>query len=299
MIDFPIVDPHQHLWDFEVCRYPWLMDRPLPHNPAGDCSAIARPYGLDDYLRDTVGWNIARTVHVDAGAVADDALRESAWLQETADRRGYPHGIVAYADLRHPRIDQQLAAQRAYRNVRGIRQIANWHADPLKTYNTQDPLVDPYWLRGFALLRKHELSFDLQIYPGQMPAAAALAARHPDTRIILNHAGMPTDRDAAGLAAWRRGMAQLARQPNVLVKISGLAMIDRQWTVDSIRPFVLDTIELFGPARCMFASNFPVDRLYGEFGRHYQAYDDVVAAFGDAERRQLFADTAMAAYRLD
>jgi len=298
MIDFPIVDPHQHLWDFRVCHYPWLMDLPLPHNPAGDCSFIAWPYGLDDYLRDTAGWNIARTVHVDAGALAEDALKETQWLQHTADRRGYPHGIVAYADLRHAQLDRQLAAQCAQRNVRGIRQIANWHADPLKTYNPHDPLGDPLWLRGFALLRKHGLSFDLQIYPSQMPAAAALAARHPDTCIILNHAGMPTDRDAAGLAAWRSGMALLARQPNVLVKISGLAMIDRQWTVDSIRPFVLGTIELFGPSRCMFASNFPVDRLYGSFGQHYGAYDSIVAAFSEAERRQLFAETAMAAYRL-
>ena len=117
-----------------------------------------------------------------------------------------------------------------HRNVRGIRQILNWHPDPKKTYTPRDLLADPTWEQGFALLRKYGLSFDLQIYPGQMQAAAQLASRHPDTLIILNHTGMPVDRDAAGLQAWRAGMQALAQQPNVVAKISGLAMLDWQWT---------------------------------------------------------------------
>ncbi|HVT36518.1 MAG TPA: amidohydrolase family protein, partial [Nevskiaceae bacterium] len=96
----------------------------------------------------------------------------------------------------------------------------------------------------------------------------------------------------------KRGMALLAKQPNVAVKISGLAMIDRTWTTDSIRPFVLDTIDLFGPQRAMFASNFPVDKLYGNFGQHFEAYSSIVADFSDAERRALFAGTAETIYRI-
>lgn len=298
MHQLPIVDPHQHLWDFGRHRYGWLMDRPLPSNPAGDVAPIARPYGLDDYLADTAGWNVVATVHVDAGAAPADALNETRWLQEIADTRGFPQGIVAYAALNDPDVKRLLEAHRQSANVRGIRQIVNWHADPARTYTPHDLLEDDAWLRGFNLLARHDLSFDLQIYPSQMPAAARLAARRPDTRIILNHTGMPTDRDTAGLAAWSAGMSELAEQPNVAVKISGLAMIDRQWTVDSIRPFVLTAIDLFGPERCMFASNFPVDKLYGDFSRHYDAYDAIVADFTDAERRRLFGETAAEIYRL-
>lgn len=298
--DLPIVDPHQHLWDFTRQHYGWLMDHPLPANPAGDCMPIARPYGLDDYLADVAGWNLVGTVHVDAGADADEALDETRWLQEIADARGLPTGIVAYAALNRPvpEVDALLAAHRQSAHVRGIRQIVNWHADPAKTYGPRDLLLDPDWHAGFALLRKHDLSFDLQIYPSQMPEAARLAARHPDTQIILNHAGMPTDRDPAGLQAWRNGMALLAAQPNVAVKISGLAMVDRAWTTETIRPFVLTTIDLFGPERAMFASNFPVDKLYGDFSRHFEAYDTLTADFSDTERRRLFAGTAQAIYRL-
>lgn len=298
--DLPIVDPHQHLWDFTRQHYGWLMDSPLPSNPAGDCSLIARPYGLEDYQADVAGWNVIGTVHVDAGADAGQALDETRWLQEISDARGLPTGIVAYAALNQPlgELDVLLAAHRASPAVRGIRQIVNWHADPARTYGPRDLLEDEDWQAGFALLRRHDLSFDLQIYPSQMPEAARLAARHPDTQIILNHAGMPTDRDEAGLAAWRDGMALLAARPNVAVKISGLAMVDRTWTTESIRPFVLTTIDLFGPERAMFASNFPVDKLYGDFSRHYEAYDALTADFSDAERRRLFAGSAAAIYRL-
>ncbi|MBW3617905.1 MAG: amidohydrolase family protein [Proteobacteria bacterium] len=298
MHDLPIVDPHQHLWDFERQHYAWLMERPLPPNAAGDCTPIAKPYGLDDYLADTAGWNVVRTVHIDAGADAAHALSETRWLQEIADQRGMPQGIVAYAALNDPDLDRLLAAHTESPNVRGIRQIINWHTDPAKTYTPRDLLADDAWRRGFARLRAHDLSFDLQIYPSQMPAAARLAADHADTQLILNHAGMPTDRDQAGLQAWRDGMALLAAQPNISVKISGLAMIDRGWTVDSIRPFVLTTIDLFGPERSMFASNFPVDKLYGGFGEHFAAYHAITADFTETERRQLFGETAAAVYRL-
>ena len=298
MHDLPIVDPHQHLWDFTRAHYAWLMDRPLPPNPAGDCRPIARPYGIADYLADVRGWNVVKTVHVDAGADAADALKETRWLQEVADAHGYPQGIVAYAALEQPEVERVLAAHCEQRNVRGIRQIINWHRDPRKTYTPADLLGNADWQRGFALLGKYRLSFDLQIYPSQMPAAAELAAHHPGTQLVLNHCGMPTDRDAEGLALWKSGIALLAEQPNVAVKISGLAMMDHDWTTETIRPFVLYAIERFGVERVMFASNFPVDKLYGTFGTHFEAYDRITSAFSEAERRAMFGGVAERIYRV-
>jgi predicted TIM-barrel fold metal-dependent hydrolase len=200
--------------------------------------------------------------------------------------------------LNDPNVEALLAEHASHRNVRGIRQILNWHPDPKKTYTPRDLLVDPPWQRGFALLRKYGLSFDLQIYPGQMRAAAQLAARHPDTQIIINHTGMPVDRDVAGQQAWRAGLQALAQQPNVAVKISGLAMLDWQWTTGSLRPFVQQTLEIFGPGRCLFASNFPVDRLFGAFARQYSAYQSLITSLSAAERAQVFATNAERIYRI-
>lgn len=295
----PIIDPHMHLWDLERLYYSWLQDTPLPNNPAGDIASIAyRSYQLDDYLADTAGWNVVQTVHVECGLPPKDQLSETDWLQGLADTRGLIGGIVAGANLDDPGVEALLEAHAARANVRGVRQIVNWHADPAKTYGPTDLLLNDQWRAGYALLARYGLSFDLQLYPSQMATAAALAAANPDVPVIVNHAGMPTDRDDAGLKAWRDGLALLAQRPNVSCKISGLAMIDRAWTVDSLRPFVLRVIETFGPNRCMFASNFPVEKVHGSFGGFYEAYDTITADFGEAERTSLFGGTAARVYRL-
>ncbi|ASG20252.1 amidohydrolase [Nitrospirillum viridazoti CBAmc] len=298
-----LVDPHMHLWDLAHIRYPWLTPPLGDGGVNGDVTPIAHDQGVDDYLAAAgelpEGWTLGKSVHIDAGAHPDDALKESAWLQGLADRTGFPHGIVGYAALEAPDAERVLAAHAQSRNIRGIRQILNWHPDPAKTYTPRDLLPDAAWQAGFGLLAKYGLSFDLQIYPGQMAAAADLAARHPGTTLILNHTGMPVDKDADGLALWRAGMAALARHPNVQVKISGLGMLDRAWTPDSIRPFILHTIELFGVERCMVASNFPVDGLGGRFGAYFQAYDHITRDFSRDERAALFGGTATRVYRLN
>lgn len=299
MDDFPIVDPHHHLWDLERFSYPWLSARPLAASVAGDVAPIAKSYLLDDYLADTAKQKVVKSVHVDAGFDPAQPVEETRWLQSIADQRGFPHGIVARAELHRPDVETTLASHCRFPNVRGIRHIVNWHPDPAKTYVTKpDFLTDPAWLRGFAQLKRYNLSFDLQLYPSQMADAAALAAAHGDTTIILNHAGMPVDRDPEALSLWRAGMRALGAQPNVWVKISGLGMVDWRWTEQSIRPFVLETIEIFGPDRCMFASNFPVDKLYSSFDALYDAFKSIVSDFSVGERRKLFSDTALAVYRI-
>lgn len=295
----PIIDPHMHLWDLDRHYYAWLQDTPLPNNPAGDMAPIAyRSYGLDDYLADTAGWNVVQAVHVECGLPPKDQLSETDWLQGLADTRGVIAGIVAGAWLEDAGVEPLLEAQAARPNVRGVRQIVSWHADPAKTYGDRDLLRDAAWREGYALLAKHGLSFDLQLYPSQMPTAAELAAAHPDIPVIINHAGLPTDRDEAGLTAWREGLALLAEKPNVSCKISGLAMVDRAWTVESLRPFVLRVIDTFGPERCMLASNFPVEKVHGAFDAFYGAYDTITAGFSDTERLLLFGGTAARIYRL-
>ncbi|MGB6489028.1 MAG: amidohydrolase family protein [Steroidobacteraceae bacterium] len=296
-----VVDSHMHLWDLGRISYPWLTP-PLPIGITGDVSSIARNYLLDDYLRDVTAHNsrvrVSKVVHVEAGADPADSLAETRWLQSIADSRGFPHAIVAHAELESPDVATLLAQHARHPNVRGIRQILNWHPDAAKTYTRRDLLADESWHKGFALLAHHGFSFDLQIYPLQMAAAARLAARHPDTAIILNHAGMPVDKDTAGIEAWRGGMRLLAAQPNVAVKVSGLAMLDWRWTVATLEPFVLETLEIFGADRVMLASNFPTDRLFGTLASFFDAYRSLLAGASDEDRAKLFARNAERIYRM-
>ena len=133
---------------------------------------------------------------------------------------------------------------------------------------------------------------------GRGPTAAIIAARHPDVPMVVNHAGLPTDRDAEGMERWRTGLRLLAAQPQVSMKISGLGITDRAWTTESIRPVVLECIDAFGTERAMFASDFPVEKVHGTFDAFFSAFDAITADFTADERDRLFARNAEAIYRI-
>lgn len=293
--DLPFVDAHVHLWQLDRLRYPWLTPPFDDDGPNGSVAAIARDYTLADYRMELGDWDVRGIVHVDAGAHPQDALAETRWLQGVADAEGMPNAIVAFADLSDPHVGDLLAAHAAHPNVRGIRHIVNWHADPRRSYTPRDVTRDDAWARGFAQLARHGLGFDLQAYPGQFPALASLIARHPEVPVIVNHLGMavPGEWDA-----WRAGMRALATLPNVAVKISGVGFTMRPWSVAGIRPYVLEAIALFGTDRAMVASDLPTDRLFGTVADHLDAYAAITADFTDAERRALFAGNADRIYRL-
>ena len=296
--NFPIIDPHHHLWDLEHYRYPWLQDGVAPI-VFGDYEPIRKSYLIENFLDDARNQNVVKSVHVDVGYDRTDPAGETRWLQSVADQHGFPHGIVGYADLGRPDVQSLLEAHAQFRNIRGIRHTLNYHRDPVKTYlDRPDVMNGTDWRKGFALLRRFDFSFDLQIYYPQMDDAYDVARNFPDTQIILNHTGMPVDRTAEELEGWRKAMTRLAEAPNVACKISGLGMGDRKWTVDSIRPFVLHAIDAFGTERCMFASNFPVDKLFSSYDDIFNAFKTITKDFSAEERRAMFHDNAATFYRI-
>jgi predicted TIM-barrel fold metal-dependent hydrolase len=162
----------------------------------------------------------------------------------------------------------------------------------------RDHLADSQWQRNFALLRGYGLSFDLSVNPAQMPQAAALARAHPDIPLALCHLGFPIERHGWGIECWRAGMAALRDCPNVCVKMSGIGMFDRYWTRESVRRIVCEALDLFGPDRMMFGSNFPIDKLMASAVELKQALLDVTGVLSDEEQRQLFFGTASRFYRI-
>ncbi|TXC72618.1 amidohydrolase family protein [Sphingomonas ginsenosidivorax] len=294
----PFVDAHIHLWDLAHIRYAWLTPPFGEDGPNGSVAAIARNYGIADYRADLARWNVVGAVHVDAGADPAQAVDETRWLEAIADADGLPSGIVAYAPLDDPDVDTQLTAQAAHPHVRGIRQIVNWHRDSLRSYTPRNVTQDAQWQAGVAKLAAHELSFDLQCYPAQMPGPAPLFARTPDVPVIINHLGMPVLSDPDGIADWRAGLRALAAIPHVAIKLSGLGFIARDWTLEQVRPFVLEAIDLFGPDRCMIASDTPTDKLFAPIDRYLEAYHSITADFTDDDRRAMFGRNANRIYRL-
>lgn len=298
MAPIPFVDAHIHLWDLNHIHYSWLSPPFSDEGPNGSVETIARDYGVADYRADLAKWNVAGAVHIDAGADPDQALAETEWLEGVADRDGLPTAIVAFAALDDPKVEALLERQAAHPRVRGIRQIVNWHSDPLRTYTPRDLTRDEQWQAGYGLLGKYGLSFDLQCYPAQMAGLAPLIARHPDVPVIINHLGMPIITDAEGVDAWRAGLRALAALPHVAIKLSGLGFIRRDWTAESVRPFLLEAIDLFGTGRCLFASDTPTDKLFAPIDFYLETYHAITADFSEDERRDLFGRNADRIYRL-
>ena len=290
-----IVDPHIHLWDLWTRIYPHF-ERPAKGRN-GSNAAIARSYLLEEFLEEGEGEvEVTAAVHVEA--FPTDPVKETETLQRVADRSPIPLVIVANGDLTDANFPALLDRHAAFPILRGIRQVVNRHEKPEYNYASRELLADPGFLAGLRTLGERNLSFDLQLYPHQMDKAAVLAAKAPATRIILNHDGMWADRDLAGWKQWKAGMRALAAQPNVAVKISGFGMLDPRWTTESIRPLVLETLEIFGAGRAMFASNFPVDKLTSTYRTLWRSFAEITDDFSAAEKAGLFRNNAMKSYRI-
>jgi predicted TIM-barrel fold metal-dependent hydrolase len=286
--NFPIVDAHQHFWDPRANYHPWLCDEPPVRFRYGDYSALRRPYLPADYFADAAAHEVVKTVYVETEWDPRDPLGEMQWIDRLRRASGYPTVAVAQAWLDRDDAASVLERQAALSFVRGVRHKPRPGA-----------MGDPRWRAGYALLARLGLRFDLQAPWTELGDAAALCRAFPDTQLVLNHAGLPADRSADGIAGWKRALRLLAGCPNAAIKISGIGVRGMRWTPEANREVVLSAIEIFGGARAMFASNFPVDHLCASFDEIYSGFRAIVADFSALEQRALFHDNAIRIYAME
>lgn len=292
----PIIDTHHHVW--RLADLPWLAGPPVPRI-FGDYQALRRDYPIEDYLAAAQPAGVVKSVYVQVNVAPRAEVDEVAWVQSVADRAGFPHAIIGYADLASPSLADTLDRQRAHANLRGIRQQLHWHATPRYRFAARPDLMnDPAWRAGLKRLETRGLSFELQVFAGQMSDAAALARDVAGVTFILQHAGMLEDRSPDGWARWRDGMRQLAACPNVVAKLSGLGTFEHACSVALWRPVIEETIALFGADRCLFGSNFPIESLWTRYGEIVAVTTECLAGCTAAERRAIFHDNAQRVYRL-
>jgi predicted TIM-barrel fold metal-dependent hydrolase len=285
-----IIDSHHHLWQLSggPLYYPWLQDEKPHEFFLGDYRALKRDYLPPDYRRDAVQHEVVKTVHVEAECSRDQQVAETRWLTEMNRQHDLPNAIVAHAWFHTGDTEWILEQHKAFPLVRGIRSKP---AD-------EAMMRDPKWLAGLRLLKKYDLSWDLRVKTWELEPAAKVVAGIPDIPVVLNHAGFPWDRSAAGLERWRKGMRALAACPNVFCKLSCFCLQEGPWVYEDNRRVVLETLEMFGTSRCMFASNFPVDGLRVGYTQMFDDFKRMTAALAEGERRRLFHDNAAAFYRL-
>jgi len=161
-----------------------------------------------------------------------------------------------------------------------------------------DLVADPRVIANVARLALYGWAFELQIFAGQATAACRLIDACPDVTFILQHALMLEDTGPAGLAAWRAAMTELARRPNVTAKLSGLGTFLHRVEPARIAMVTAETVALFGARRCLFGSNFPIEKLWASYGALLAAHQQATAALPPADRRAIWGETALRVYRL-
>ena len=292
----PAIDTHHHIWLRKDVA--WLADPPIPRM-FGDYFGIRRDYPVEEWINDIVPQGFTKSVHVTAMWGAGKELEETRWLQQTADKHGFPHGIVCNANLADPDVETALKAQKQFPNMRGVRQMLYWDKEPVRQGAARPDLCNsPDFRRGFALLEKHDLSFELQVYAPQAKYAVELIKAFPSVRMILVHAGMLTERTPAAIEEWRAALTAMAAFPNLHIKLSGLGMYSNGITYTQARQVIRDAIQVFGVDRTIYGSNFPLEKLHASYADFFSIYRRVLAEYTDAEQRMVLHDNAAAFYRL-
>lgn len=283
-------DAHHHLWTLASVHHPVLRAADTERF-FGNTGGLKRDFSAAEFAPLLAGQNVTRTVYVESHF--EPPLDETAHVEEFTREHGFPHAVVGRADLRGERLGAELDVHQGSRLFRGVRAMVNWDEDPrLRGAAGPHLLREPAWRRGYAELGRRGLIAEVMALPAQLADLAKLAADCPATPLIVGHTGLPLRRTPAEHECWREGMAALASLPHVTVKISGLGMVDHRWTAERIAPLVHETIALFGSARAMFASNFPVDALHASYDQVWMAFETITADLADPDRAMLFHGTA-------
>lgn len=291
-----MIDAHHHIWRQK--DLPWLLgpEQPRIFGPYG---AIKRDYPIEEYLADIKGTGITGSVYVQANWAPNWAADEVAWVQEVAERSGWPSAIVGYADFTVEDVRPQLDKLTRYPRMRGIRQQLHWHENPLYRFAARPDLATDRTVQGnIARLADYDWSFDLQVFAGQMEGAAQLARACPDVTFVLQHAGMLEDLSDDGWSNWRAGMRRLAECDNVVTKLSAFGTFIHRNDATFIREMIEETEKIFGAKRCMFGSNFPIEKLWTSYGALFDAFQQGASKLNKAAKSAIFNDTAKRVYRI-
>ena len=272
------IDSHQHFWSYDASQYPWFpAGSPLQRDwLPEDLARLQRPLGFDGSI----------------AVQARQSLEESRWLLALADADPRIKGVVGWVDLRSEHVDDELAEFATHPCFVGVRHVVQDEPD-------DGFMLRPEFMRGIGKLLQHGLTYDLLVFPKQLPAAIGLVERFPEQPFVLDHIAKPFIK-AGTLSPWREQVRELATFPNVCCKVSGM-VTEADWTdwdAPRIAPYADHVLSCFGAERVMFGTDWPVCEVAATYGEVVGLARVLTAGLSDAERDQFFTTTARRVYAL-
>ncbi len=281
MPGFPIIDTHVHFWDGDEVPISWQKGLP-----------IDRPFRPSDFDADSGDVDLEAIVFVEANVAPPHHVAEADFVTRLAAEDPRIKAIVAHAPLDAPTVADDLAALAERPLVRGIRHLVQGQdAEALTTSEA--------FRGGLRLLPRHGFHFELCILHDQFAPVLRLVEAMPEVTFVLDHIAKPGIK-AGQREPWWTEIATLATFPNVTCKLSGVVTeADHEaWTEDQLRPYIERVIQVFGPDRLMFGSDWPVMRLATDYVRWVEIVDRALSGFGAADRHKVFIENAMRVYRI-
>ncbi len=278
----PIIDTHQHLWQRKQFKLAWI--------PKG--SILDRDYLEKDYEAAVRGLNVVQAVYLEVDVAEEQQLAEAEWIARLCESgKSLTRAAVISGRPGSDGFDKYIRRFRGSPSIRGVRRVLH-SPDTPPGHCLEKPFV-----RGIRLLGELDLHFELCLRPADLREAIQLVDACPDTRFVLDHCG---NADLKKHDQWKKDIADLAKRKNVVGKVSGvIAQVTKEkWTAEDLAPVVKHTLEVFGPDRVMFGSDWPVCLLGATLAEWVTALRQIVADRPAAEQRKLFHDNAQAFYRL-
>jgi L-fuconolactonase len=277
------IDAHHHFWDPEKGDYPWMVGPVLP---------IRRVFTPDDMRPLLAPAGVQKTILVQTWS----SLQESRDFLALAEATDFIAGVVAWVDLTAPDVGERLDA---LLNGPGGKWLVGIR------HQVHDE-VDPRWLcwpdvwRGLRAVQSRGLVYDLLIRPREMVAALETVRALPDLRFVIDHIAKP-EIARQGFSRWSKLMTPFGQEANVWCKLSGMVTEAdwKNWTPDQITPYIDDVLRIFGPARCMMGTDWPVSLLASDYGRTVDLVRNAIAGLDEKSQRAVLWGTAVEAYRLD
>ena len=273
------IDAHQHFWKYDPARDSWITE---------EMSVIRRDFLPEHLASECAANGIDSTIAVQA----DQSENETLFLLELAEKNPGIAGVVGWVDLRSPRVFERLRFFSRYSKLRGFRHVAQ--AEPDERF-----LVCDSFVRGVRSLREFDFTYDVLIYPKQLPAALELVAALPEQRFVIDHMAKPEVK-TSGSMAWARNMRTIAQNRNVFCKISGLVTEAnwQAWKSSDFLPYLDVVFEAFGTERLMFGSDWPVCLLAASYRQVKEIVEDYLRDFPAEQKNKIFGENAIRFYGL-
>ena len=273
------IDSHQHFWRYDAARNAWITDS----------MAVLKRDFLPEHLAAEL---VANDIDASIAVQADQSENETMFLLDLAEQNECVAGVVGWVDLLSPRVGERLAYFSRFPKLRGFRHIAQ--AEPDNRF-----LARENFFKGIAQLRAFDFTYDILLYPKQLPAAIELISRLPEQRFVIDHLAKPEIKSGK-TAPWAAQMREMAQNENVFCKLSGLVTEAdwKHWKADDFKPYLDVVFEAFGVERLMFGSDWPVCLLVATYPQMKQLIENYVKGYSKADKEKIFGGNAARFYGL-